>query len=141
MNIKSSTRLRDLGRNFCAPHRDASTQKSLSTMPSLGLRCLRFRTVNCCRSARFSMSSLRRERRLRSSRPNHRTTRKMADPLPYPTPHGKRQRRGIDDAHRCCQEVGDNADSLLLDACSGAAKRIVRSISHQASQFYCSRAA
>jgi hypothetical protein len=53
-------------------NRDASTQKSLSTMPSLGLGCLRFRTVNCCRSARFSMSSLRRERRLRSSRPNHR---------------------------------------------------------------------
>src|SRR6266852_5706786 len=32
----------------------ASTQKSISRGLSLGLGCLRFRTVSCCRSARFS---------------------------------------------------------------------------------------
>src|ERR1039458_9459517 len=51
-------------------HRRASTQNSLSSTRSLGLGCLRFSTVSCCRSARFSRSKLRRERKTRTSTPN-----------------------------------------------------------------------
>src|ERR1039458_9998373 len=38
--------------------RRASTQNSLSSTRSFGLGCLRFSTVSCCRSARFSRSKL-----------------------------------------------------------------------------------
>ncbi len=48
----------------------ASTQKSLSRGLSLGLGFLRFRTVSCCRSARFSRSRLWRERKKRATAPN-----------------------------------------------------------------------
>jgi hypothetical protein len=51
--------------------RRADTQKSLSSALSLGLGCLRFRTVSCCRSTKFSMINPRRERRQRTSSPNH----------------------------------------------------------------------
>src|ERR1022692_2665364 len=51
-------------------HRRASTQKSLSSTRSLGLGCLRFKTVSCCRSAKFSTNRFLRERKTRTSTPN-----------------------------------------------------------------------
>jgi hypothetical protein len=48
-------------------NRCASTQKSLSRGPTFGLRCLRFSTVSCCRSTKFSKSSVRCERKQRAS--------------------------------------------------------------------------
>jgi hypothetical protein len=50
-------------------NRHASTQKSLSTGLSFGLARLRFNTASCWRSARFSRSSLRRERKQRATSP------------------------------------------------------------------------
>jgi hypothetical protein len=52
-------------------NRCASTQKSLSRGLTFGLRCFRFNTVSCCRSAKFSKSSVRCERKQRASSPNH----------------------------------------------------------------------
>lgn len=40
-------------------YRRATTQKSLSNGPSLGLGCLRFSAVSCCCRARFSRSRSR----------------------------------------------------------------------------------
>src|ERR1700737_5005634 len=51
--------------------RRASTQKSLSRKLSLGLARLRLNTINCCRSARFSRSSPRWERKQWGSKPSH----------------------------------------------------------------------
>src|ERR1700752_626090 len=50
-------------------NRHASTQKSLSKGLSFGLARLRFSTASCWRSARFSRSSLRRERKQRATSP------------------------------------------------------------------------
>ena len=52
-------------------NRRAETQNSLSKGLSLGLGCLRFSTVSCWRSAKFSKSSVRCERKQRASSPNH----------------------------------------------------------------------
>src|SRR5205823_777301 len=50
-------------------NRHASPQKSLSKGLSFGLTRLRFSTASCWRSARFSRSSLRRERKQRATSP------------------------------------------------------------------------
>src|SRR5690348_5645924 len=50
-------------------NRHASTQKSLSNGLSFGLARLRFTTASCWRSARFSRSSLRLERKQRATSP------------------------------------------------------------------------
>ena len=50
--------------------RRARIQNVLSSTRSLGLGCLRFHTVSCCRSARFSKSRFWRERKTRMSAPN-----------------------------------------------------------------------
>jgi len=39
--------------------------------PIFGLGCLRFSTASCCRSTKFSKSSVRCERKQRASSPNH----------------------------------------------------------------------
>src|ERR1700756_602691 len=52
-------------------NRHASIQKSLSKGKSVGLSCLRFSTASCWRSAKFSSSSLRRERKQRANSPKH----------------------------------------------------------------------
>ena len=54
-------------------NRRVTTQKSMSSMRSLGLGCLRFSTVSCCRSVKFSRSKFRRERKMRMSTPNQET--------------------------------------------------------------------
>jgi hypothetical protein len=48
----------------------ATTQKSLSNGPSLGLGCLRFKTVSCWRRVRFSSIRLRWVRKMRRMAPN-----------------------------------------------------------------------
>jgi len=60
-------------------NRRVTTQKSMSSMRSLGLGCLRFSTVSCCRSAKFSRSKLRRERKMRTSIPNQRQNQRDMD--------------------------------------------------------------
>jgi len=52
-------------------NRRAETQNSLSRGLSLGLGCLRFSTVSCWQSAKFSKSSVRCERKQRASSPYH----------------------------------------------------------------------
>jgi hypothetical protein len=54
-----------------AQNRRARTQKSLSIGWSRARGCLRFSTASCCRSAKFSKSSVRCERKQRASNPNH----------------------------------------------------------------------
>ena len=44
------------------------TQNNLSEIANRGCGCLRFKTVSCCRRARFSRSNSRRERRHRIAR-------------------------------------------------------------------------
>ena len=44
------------------------TQNNLSEIANRGCECLRFKTVSCCRRARFSRSNSRRERRSRIAR-------------------------------------------------------------------------
>ena len=53
--------------------------ESMSSMRSLGLGCLRFSTVSCCRSAKFSRSKFRRERKMRMSTPNQRQNQRDMD--------------------------------------------------------------
>ena len=48
----------------------AITQNSLSNKSSRGLGCRRFRTLSCCRSARFSNTSFPRPRKRQTSTPN-----------------------------------------------------------------------
>src|SRR5713226_955045 len=60
-------------------NRRVTTQKSMSSMRSLGLGCLRFSTVRCCRRAKFSRSKLRRERKMRTSIPNQRQDQRDMD--------------------------------------------------------------
>ena len=60
-------------------NRRVTTQKSMSSMRSLGLGCLRFSTVSCCRSAKFSRSKFRRERKMRMSTPNQRQNQRDMD--------------------------------------------------------------
>src|ERR1035437_5227341 len=60
-------------------HRRVSTQNSLSSTRSLGLGCLRFSTVSCCRSAKFSRSKLRRKQKTRTSSPNQRQNQRDMD--------------------------------------------------------------
>ena len=50
--------------------RRAKIQESLSEEASLGLGCLRLKTVNCCLSAKFSRRRFRRERKQRIRRPS-----------------------------------------------------------------------
>jgi hypothetical protein len=52
--------------------RRASSQKSLSAAVSFGRGCLRLKTLNCCRSAKFSVRSLLREQKQRKTRPSQR---------------------------------------------------------------------
>jgi len=65
--VSGVTTRRDLFQSV--QNRYASIQKSLSKGLSFGLACLRFSTVSCWRSARFSRSSLRRERKQRATSP------------------------------------------------------------------------
>ena len=51
-------------------NRSATTQKSLSSGPSFGLGCLRFRTASCWRRARFSSIRPRRLRKVRMMAPH-----------------------------------------------------------------------
>jgi hypothetical protein len=51
-------------------NRSATTQKSLSSGPSFGLGCLRFRTASCWRRARFSNIRPRRLRKVRMMAPH-----------------------------------------------------------------------
>ena len=53
-----------------AQNRQATTQKSLSMTPSLGLGCWRLKTASCWRRARFSSIRLRRVRNPRSTAPS-----------------------------------------------------------------------
>src|SRR5260370_30418065 len=65
--VSGVTTRRDLFQSV--QNRHASTQKSLSKGLSFGLACLRFSTASCWRSARFSRSSLRSERKQRATHP------------------------------------------------------------------------
>jgi hypothetical protein len=51
-------------------NRRATTQKSLSMAPSLGLGCWRLKTASCWRRARFLSIRLRRVRNRRSTAPS-----------------------------------------------------------------------
>ena len=53
-------------------NRRARTQKSLSIGRSLARGCLRLSRASCCRSAKFSKSSVRCERKQRATSPTHR---------------------------------------------------------------------
>src|SRR5258708_33034815 len=68
--VSGVTRMRDCFH----PDRNlrAATQKSLSSTRNLGLGWLRFNAVSCCRSAKFSRSKLRRERKTRTRSPSQR---------------------------------------------------------------------
>ena len=80
--------------------RRARSQKSRSTDVSLGRGCLRFKTLNCCRSIKFSISRLRRERNERVIKPNQR--RNIADS------HSRRANCG-----RCAKLLISQVDRIL----------------------------
>jgi hypothetical protein len=56
-------------------NRRTSTHNSLSSEPSLGRGCRRFRMPSCCRRARFSRTRFRRLRNARKKAPTQRLTR------------------------------------------------------------------